>query len=62
MVAEVAANTSNLGLASKCYLNVTHLDPCNLTLQYRKANLYHQLGMHKQAIDTYENISKVQLI
>ena len=61
-VAEVAAKTGNLELAAKCYSNATHLDPRNLTLQSHKANLYHQLGMHKKAIDTYENVLKVRLV
>ena len=59
MVAEVAAKTGNLELAAKCYLNATHLEPHNLTLQAHKANLYNQQGVHIKAIDTYGKILKV---
>ena len=50
----------NLELAAKCYLNATHLDPRNLTLQSHKADLYPQLGMHKKATDTYDTFSLLE--
>ncbi len=59
--ADLAVEHGQLSLALQCFSKACRLDPGNLKYPWRKAEVYDQLGEHKKALDTYDQLLKVQV-